>query len=273
MYCNLFLIIIVCLLVSFIILDKTFESFISQRLGASTRRDSPNILILTISYNGDDIRWNLEKNIWIQYFKPKKQISLELIECDDVIEPFLVNKYQCIESFTPGIFQKTILSIQSNLNKYDWFVRTNLSTFVIQERLQTYINFLRINTTQPTIYHGVYCHADSWVGGWGIIMNKSAVEILVQEGLKKSNFWAKKADDVLIGNILKKQKIYCNTPYNKSPLSYIWDYSLTIDKNISEINKRPTVIFIRMTNRNIERNSSSKKEYLDALHMLYKIYG
>ena len=106
MFLGILIIIILFLCVyKLIVFFKVSESF--------SEKKPPNILIMVISQNGDNKRWNYEKENWLEKFKPKDSISLELIECDttaDINENF-VHSYQCIESYKPGIFQKTILKL------------------------------------------------------------------------------------------------------------------------------------------------------------------
>lgn len=235
--------------------------------------DNPRILIMVISknnINNNNSRWNIEKNNLLTNFKPKNNINLELMECGKVKETFVQN-YQCNESFRPGIFQKTILSLKSNIDKYDYFVRTNLSTFIIQSRLQSYLK----NINNKDVYDGVNCH-DNWIAGWGIILNKNTSKLLLKDGIKNESFNSGKADDVLIGHIMRNNSIKCynntnNT--NNNHLGYFWKYNLSFEENIKLINNKKNAIFIRLTHRGLEKDSYKKKQYLDTVNKLYKIYG
>ena len=136
-------------------------------------------------------------------------ISLELIECDNMVNENFIHSYHCIESYKPGIFQKTILTMQSNIDKYDYFVRTNLSTFVIQDRLKSYLTHLN----QSNVYDGVYCSKNAnWIAGWGVVLDKNTCNMLIQDGIKEENFNKRVSDDVLIGKkkINTKRKIITN---------------------------------------------------------------
>ena len=255
---NIYFIITILILLFLFGIYKTFKCFLVKK---------PKILIMVISKTGNHIRWNLEKDKWLRYFNPKENISFELIECDNNLKESFISKYRCNESVKPGIFQKTILSIQSNINEYDYFIRTNLSTFVIQKRLISYINKLK----NKNVYNGVFCKTnENWIGGWGIILNKETSKILIKEAYNKQYFYNKSIpDDVLMGKILKDVGVKCDT----TRLGYIWNYSLSIDENIKAIQKNSNAIFIRLIRRKIlDNDEASKIDYLNALKKLYTIY-
>ena len=113
--------------------------------------------------------------------------------------------------FDQVFFQKTILSLKSNIDKYDYFVRTNLSTFIIQSRLQSYLK----NINNKDVYDGVNCH-DNWIAGWGIILNKNTSKLLLKDGFKNESFNSGKADDVLIGHIMRNNSIKCHNNTNNT---------------------------------------------------------
>ena len=187
-------------------------------------------------------RWIREKKGWIKHNKQKSNI--ELIECgrkaNKARVPSLVKMYNCKESFKPGIFQKTILSLERNLDRYDYYVRTNLSTFVITSKLEAFL----LKRTRKLFYEGIYCNTDNWVNGWGIILSNDAAKVLVQEGRKRKYYIDHDiADDVLIGKILHKRGIYCR---GKNLLGYSWDKKRSFEENIRVIDSNPHTIFIRL---------------------------
>lgn len=220
----------------------------------------PKIILLVISTNDNGhARWKAERNSWLTYFKQTPNVTAELIECrckeDD---HSIVKSYKCDENYMPGIFNKTILSIKKNIGKYNYYIRTNLSTFIIKSRLTEYLK-----EKKPT-YGGVYCSLpDSWVGGWGIIMNDISADKLQKMAPKFKDTSNEVPDDVLIGKILKTSDITCE---NVDNMGYIWDYKLSFDRNIHNIDKTPTNIFIRLCTDNLS-------EYDVVIKNLYNIYG
>ena len=124
-----------------------------------------------------------EREIWMKYKDKDPLIDCYFIKCDN-LEKFTDLYNNCKESYKPGIYQKTILSLKK-LNGYDFYVRTNLSSFLIFDNLHRKLQDIDIN---KPYYSGVYCQPDRadkqnvrWVGGFGIILNKKARNILVKE--------------------------------------------------------------------------------------------
>ena len=191
--------------------------------------------------------WKLEKKYWKSKYKFSQSIDVFLLECnresytkifkqDCNRESYTkIFKQDCVESFKPGIFQKTILAIEKLLpHKYDYYIRTNLSTFIINNKLFKYLNTL--GKKNEPIYRGVYCRAYKnyhFVGGYGIILNAQAAKKLVEFGKHEKNFNdSHEADDVLIGKIMKNIGVVCK---NES-LDYLWNYNKDIPTNIKNIN-------------------------------------
>ena len=134
----------------------------------------------------------------------------------------------------------------------------NLSTFIIKSRLTEYLKEKKIT------YGGVYCSLpDSWVGGWGIIMNDISADKLQKMAPKFKDTSNEVPDDFLIGKILKTSDITCE---NGDYMGYIWDYKLSFDRNIHNIDETPTNIFIRLRTDNLS-------EYDVVIKNLYNIYG
>ena len=119
------------------------------------------ILIISISSEyidtGTEIekkRWIEEKKIWLSslYNNTFKNIDVFFIESDSSMPPgtCLIKKNTIYcggkECFTPGIFQKTILSLEFlHENNYDFYVRTNLSTVVNYRALNNYLKNIKQN--------------------------------------------------------------------------------------------------------------------------------
>lgn len=217
-----------------------------------------SVAILVISVSKSKIesnpRWQIEKENWLYKYKYPTWADVFLIECDTIKENFAqVSKYKCVESGTRGIFQKTILAIENLLShKYDYYVRTNLSTFIIYDRLYKYLD--NIGIVNEPIYRGVYCADGNWVGGFGIILNRPAAKKLVEIGKKPKFFNKKTSDDVLVGKIMTI--IDCKCVKNEI-LYYQWIYNKSNNlKNIENNDK----IFIRLfwdmkTNRKAYSNA------------------
>lgn len=183
----------------------------------------PKILIIIISTEKKLKRFQYEKKIWEKYYKKYKNIKCIFTEC---YEDF-TSKENCKESYIPGIYQKSIQTL-SRYNNYDYYIRTNLSSFFIFSHLIPYLK-KHYSIEQPVF--GGYCF-DWGISGTGIIMNKSARNILVKEGFKKEYFNNLNIpDDVLISKILLinyVQKICPNTLYT-------WNFNISELENINII--------------------------------------
>ena len=191
-------------------------------------------------------------------------IDYKLIECNN--SNYIQDKvcrYECKETFRPGIFQKTILAIRDSLKDINisFVVRTNLSTYILSERLQKYLE----NINSFPHYSGAYCDNDYWVGGFGIILDRISAQQLVEEGLRPEWYNQDVPDDVQIGRVLKHIGITCNT---SSPQRfYIWDYTKDALFNLENIRKNKNALFIRL---NPETNKWNKDKYIKAINMLNK---
>mgnify|MGYP000927448768 CR=1 FL=1 len=256
------------LIIIFICLIAIVNSTSWRKEEYVTPHPSPRILIAVIAPGKTaNPRWNAEQQNWISHFKPKSNIEVELLECNSSTESFTpvmqVVQYDCTESFKPGIFQKSVLCMKANIDRFDFFIRTNLSTFVVQSRLQSYIR-LKKNYLTENIYTGCYCDRNQpwWVGGWGILMNANACKLLLQDSFKPQHFNNNtRPDDVLIGDILKSKNVTCQT---SEQLSYRWNSSISNEANFRNIHTNPSAIFIRLKNIT---------HYHLITKALYQIYG
>lgn len=169
------------------------------------------IAILIISIETDSVNtYNIQKKIWKKYLKSNPNLDCYFIECrKNIKSPKIIGSKilsPCEESYIPGIYQKTIESLNLLKNKYDFYIRTNLNSFVIFTHL---INFLNHLDTKTPIYTGDYSDRSNWVCGNSIILNKAACQILIKKGKNPKYFYNTTiADDVLIGKVFNDAGIY-----------------------------------------------------------------
>ena len=204
------------------------------------------IAILVISdKNTKNKRWILEKEFWKKYMNTS-DIDCYFIECSDNsnIQNNTINN-KCKESIIPGIFEKTLLSLNKIKNKYDFYIRTNLSTFVIFDHLKYHLKSL---PNKKYIYSG-YMYKDitdyrenikigytpKFISGMSIILNNNSVNLLVKKGFDQK-YNNNLNDDVNISKIFIDNNLsdYIND-YNKN-----WRYIINnkLDtKTINIINK------------------------------------
>jgi hypothetical protein len=205
-----------------------------------TKNHSENIsiLVLVISCSKTK-RWEQEKKVWMdQMDKHYSNIDIQLLECKEEY----TEKLDCKESFIPGIFQKSMLAIQKLTKKYDFYVRTNLSTFVILEHLLYRLKQLPRNIP-------IYTGGGNWhwgIGGTGIVFNEMGRKILVKNAFEKQYFENTRIpDDVLISQLFLLHAVKKYEP--NFEFIHVWDYTQSWFFNLEKLrtNKIP---FCRMKN-------------------------
>lgn len=250
---KILMLLLIVILSSMLLIQKTIYEFMENNKNIK-------ICILIISVENRNKRWTLEKKIWEKYMNTNKNIDCYFIECGDKEKPYtLINS--CTESYKPGIYQKTISSLNKIKKIYDFYVRTNLSSFIIFDNL---INTLKNITHDKPVYMGkkMWNHKDNWTSGTSIIFNHKAKKILTKYGKKKNYYLNDKiADDVLIGKVFKDNNIISDT--SKYNILYFWDY--TKKDNMSFI-KNKSYCVIRL------RNDNDLLKYKNAADNLLKVY-
>ena len=181
------------------------------------------IAILIITTGGK--RFDIEKTQWKKYMNLRKNIKCYFIECNN-IEGFNNYKLECKESYKPGIYQKSLLGLKKIGSDYDFYIRTNLSTFLIFDYLEDYLRNIPIN--KPIITGR--CDRD-FSSGTSIILNKLGRNFLLKYGLDDKYFNNdKKPDDVLMAKVFIDNKKKCET-INKYTL-YYWKYNKEYDTKL-----------------------------------------
>lgn len=209
------------------------------------------VAVLIITLRGQE-QYENERRQWKKYMNKYKNVDCYFIECDGT-EGFNTIYSKCTESYVPGIFQKTILSLEKVGDNYDYYIRTNLSSFFI---IQNLLNKLENISQDVPYYSGAYCvqndnnhNGTSWVGGFGIILNKKSRKVLLDNGKKDKYFKNTTPDDVLIGNVLNDYNIRCSS--FDGDIWHHWQYNKDYNYNLNEINKKNPAI-IRLRHSNIE---------------------
>lgn len=217
------------------------------------------IIILIISSQAT--HYDQMKEIWKKYMNKHANIKCYFIEFDNDIDVNTVldemNNTIYVkgnESYIPGILDKTIKSIQhivlSNV-EFDYILRTNLSTFVVLDKLYNYLLNNPIDYGGPlgiisnfTQYKKYLDEIDEtnrfFPSGTGILMSKIAVNKLL-ENIPDYTF----IDDLSIGlvlsryfkfNILERQD-YINKIKNKKIIvrDNLFLYRCKYKNNLSNI--------------------------------------
>ena len=97
-----------------------------------------------------------------------------------------------------------------------------------------------------------------------MIVIKPKINFKDKRGSIKDIFYnSSTPDDVLIGNILTKNQIYCS---KNIYLGYVWDNEISIAENLQKIDANPQSIFIRV------RDQKNVLEFKKITNILYNIY-
>ena len=195
-------------------------------------------------------RWELEKSNWKRYMNLYKNIDTFFIQCNEIEAFNNVINCKCKESYRPGIFQKTIITLNLLVNKYDFYIRTNLSTFVDFATLTKKLNTLPKNIP---IFTGGGCNKANWVSGTSIILNNNTCQLISKNGFLDKYFKSNSPDDVLLGKLLKDNFIYCHQDH--SNYLYEWNYTISFEENIKLMKENH--IFIRLKTNNIQLYSNN----------------
>jgi hypothetical protein len=127
------------------------------------------------------------------YYRFEPTLTVPIQYKDDVL------LIQGEESFIPGIINKTLRSfewVQHNFSNYDYIVRSNISTIIDFEILDSLLN------TQPVKYGGGVEHKDdnkSWIQGTAIILSKDTVNSILKN---KESIDQTLLDDVALGHLI-----------------------------------------------------------------------
>ena len=191
----------------------------------------PKILVLIITSDAN-ARWQNEYKFYLDRISRNNfmNITFKFVQCSTAAEGPIHLNMQCSESFIPGILQKSVLAIKKELKHFDFFVRTNLSTYIDCERLQNMIAEYQFH--EGPLYTGGLLF-DWGISGTSIVMNQKAADVLVSaySKIKDKNV----PDDVVIGEILK-----CHLHYTTEFEIMYWNFDLSIFDNFRQFSLKKT---------------------------------
>ena len=214
----------VTLSITTIVLSLCFLCLVA--VGRCSRRDYytpaiPRILVLVISPSrGNDAsdveseRWKQEYTYWLEriesYRRTCKNIDWKMITCNSDHEDDNHLSLDCHESYIPGILQKTVLALERNLEKYDYFVRTNLSTCIDCKKLVDMISDISGPSPMYTGGRRLTHEQVPFISGTSIVLDLDAARLLVDRYRSDQKLYdtLAKMDDVVIGKILEGKSTY-----------------------------------------------------------------
>ena len=169
-------------------------------------------------------------------------------------------------------FKKTYyaFNIANKIFEYDYIFRTNTSTYVNIELLNSFIQQLDNDeilwTSELYSINNSFCPYPFYLHGRGngLIISKKLIDIILNYG--KSFLYLEKCDDWLIGNILNTywinhnknyilyNKSYMHTWYKCAPNIYIFQYTnfYNENKNWDYLNKFITIQIKMYSNKELE---------------------
>lgn len=230
--------------------------------------------IAIIIISTDSKRWCVEKQIWEKYIDKHPDIDCFFIECNASSASTKNNNsstltFDCVECLKPGIFQKSLKCLKQLGDQYDFYIRTNLSTFVIFDSL---CNYLRSIPQDRPIYtggkHPVTIPRQKDVlllqskfkafSGTSIILNRLARNMIVKYGFEKKYYESDAYDDQVFGMFFNDQNINVFSSPTSNSL-YRWLYNKSFGSNIANM-KKQTYSFVRLKTSNLDKykNISNK---------------
>jgi hypothetical protein len=185
------------------------KSSFAETAFRSGRSPWPKILVLIIANDAPQYYVENQK-VWRSFMHlDREHVEAYFIKA----EPKLRGNYRIRgdviwskteENFSPGILNKTILSMEAMLRRideFDYVLRTNLSSIYDFPKL---LDFLR-KLPAKNCYCGIN-HYNWFASGAGFILSPDLVKVLVQN---KAHFWNNKQDndDVIIGHFLRNRGV------------------------------------------------------------------
>jgi len=196
-------------------------------------------------------RWKMEKKLW-QETRVPSNVDVYILDCDDIN-----NDLDCVESFSPGIYQKSLQAFRMAVQKkYDLYIRTNANTHIDFEMINQMGHPLKqqIKSCDP-FYTGGFIF--EWgISGTSITLNHAAASKLVQRGFDHKYYHAKYPDDVAIANVLKDVGIL--PTQNKGFAMHVWNHRNDFQSN-DTARVRNNAPFVRIRDVSLSKERSIRR--------------
>ena len=236
-------------------------------------------MIVLLVFTSPGILYESLEKQWLRYCNLNPNITVFFIRfSQEIDDEYVIAKNEIIirgtESFVPGIYEKTIRSLQILLAKdeYDevnFFVRSNISSFWIFDRLEKYLGTVQTKKFVSTGFIAKYDKNEKKIlypQGSGFILSRDVVKLFSLELQNKNvNILP---DDVAFGALCEKH----NIPISKYPwnvTSHITDpdsytkYIETIPEDVITIRNKITEPILRM--------KYEEQKYSILLNYFYKL--
>jgi hypothetical protein len=170
-----------------------------------------NILILILA-NDTPIYIEMQ-NIWKKYMNKHENIKSYFIKYKENLDNDIYLSQEDntiyikgIESFVPGVLDKTIKSIEYCIKniKFDYLFRTNMSSFLLLDKLYKYCLNNKIDCGGLISHHfdSQFINGTKFISGSGILLSTNACNFLIEN---KNDINYQIPDDVEIACILQKK--------------------------------------------------------------------
>ncbi len=189
--------------------------------------NSAKLLVFVIANDQEPVYVELQK-IWRAYMHlDREHVDAYFIKAN----PHLDTEYKIEgdtiwsrteESIFPGILNKTLLSLEAigdQLEKYDYFLRTNLSSFYVFPKLLQALNHTPKH--RFCFSFGIPHFQPMIISGAGYILSQDVVKMMLEN--KHGLMNVREYDDVVLGYFLTNRKIQL-TRHNRIDLLTIKDF-------------------------------------------------
>jgi hypothetical protein len=233
-----------------------------------------NILVLVISSDTLPI-YKLDKEVWMSYMNKFPNIDSYFIEYRQSDESTIIIENNTIyfqgEECFENIIHKTLNSIDFCLarKKYDFIVRTNLSTVCDFTLLEKYLSELPTKEKIYSGHHGPYYNLETFrywfdfIGGMGIIMSKDVCEMILEPTNRQMVENFKNMDDIDIGYLMY---------YHHIPIIgmkyYIIDSLDQFNNSISIIHERKYIFYRVKNHGNRENEAECMRQIISILYSI-----
>jgi len=216
-------------------------------------------MIIIIVFTSPGVLYENLKKQWLRYCNLNPNIKVFFLSLSENIDDeYIMSKNEILirgtESLVPGIYEKTIRCFQVLLAKeeYDevnFFVRSNISSFWILDRLEKFLSTAPVKKYVGTGFIAASHEKIIYPQGSGFILSRDVVKLFSLE-LHNKNVKIL-PDDVAFGALCKKHNISISIyPWNVTshvtdPDSYI-KYIERIPENVITIRNKITQPLLRL---------------------------
>jgi len=185
------------------------------------------IAVLIISWP-HDVRYLFEKSVWQYYMNEYEGVDCFFLEANndlthgEAIESKNHIQIGCKDGHGDGIFKKTIYALRHLKGKYDFYIRTNLSTYWRFDLLRSHLAQVK----HDYLYGG--WRWGDFIGGFSIILNRKSCNFLIEESKVNEQTDIELADDVRIGKVMRR---VVPKPLKLNSQCFYWEYE---DKPIEQ---------------------------------------